>query len=90
MICKNCGTDIAARAIVCYRCGQATVEAQRKPAALPSRGRSLIVTLSFVVLLFAALFLGQAGTDLVPQVVSWALAAVAAIIAAWRIVVRRR
>ncbi len=90
MICKNCGIEIADKAIVCYRCGQATFVAQRQPAVVPSRGRSIVVTLAFVVLLFAALFLGQAGTDQVPQVVSWALAAMAAIVVAWRVVVRRR
>jgi uncharacterized membrane protein YoaK (UPF0700 family) len=90
MICKVCGTEIADKAIVCFRCGNATFEAQRRPAALPSRGRSLIVTLALLVVLFAALFLGQAGTGQVPQVVSWAVAAMAAIVVAWRLVVRRR
>jgi hypothetical protein len=90
MICKNCGTEIADKAIICYRCGQATVEAQRKPAPPPARGRGVIVTLSFVVLLLAALFLGQAGTDQVPPIVSWTMAALAAIVLVWRLLSRRR
>jgi hypothetical protein len=90
MLCKVCGTEIADKAIVCFRCGTATVEAQRKPAALPSRGRSIIVTLGFVVLVFAALFLGQAGTGQLPDVVSWTLAAIAAVIVVWRVALRRR
>ena len=32
MICKSCQTEIADKAIVCYRCGTATTEAKFKPA----------------------------------------------------------
>lgn len=35
MKCRNCGTEIADKAIVCYRCGVGTTEPLRKPAALP-------------------------------------------------------
>lgn len=90
MKCKNCGTEIALKAIVCYRCGQPTTEARLKPAALPSRGRSLIVTLAFVLLMLVALFMGQAGTDAVPPAVNWAVGVLAAVIVAWRVAVRRR
>ena len=27
MTCRKCGTEIAAKAIICYKCGTATVEA---------------------------------------------------------------
>ncbi len=39
MQCRNCGTEIADKAIVCYRCGVGTTEPLRKPAPLPA-GRS--------------------------------------------------
>jgi zinc-ribbon domain len=90
MTCTNCGTEIADKAIVCYRCGQPTTEAKRKAAPLPSRGRSIIVTLAFVLLMLAALFMGQAGTDALPPEVSWAVGALAVIILVWQIAVRRR
>ena len=90
MTCTNCGTEIAERAIVCYRCGQSTVQAKRKPAALPSRSRSIVVTLAFVVLMLAALFLGQAGTHTLPPEVSWTVTAAAAVILVWRVALRRR
>jgi ribosomal protein L40E len=35
MICKHCGTEIAVKALICYRCGQATTEPRIKP---PSEG----------------------------------------------------
>jgi len=75
---------------VCYRCGQSTVQAKRKPAALPSRSRSIVVTLAFVVLMLAALFLGQAGTHTLPPEVSWTVTAAAAVILVWRVALRRR
>jgi hypothetical protein len=90
MTCSNCGTEIADKAIVCYRCGQPTVAARLKPAALPSRGRSIIVTLAFVVLMLAGLFMGQAGTEELPPVVSWAVSVLAAVIVVWRVAVRRQ
>jgi hypothetical protein len=31
MICKHCGTEIADKALICYRCGQATAEPRVKP-----------------------------------------------------------
>lgn len=66
MVCKNCGTEIADKAIVCYRCGTSTTEAVRKPAEIrPRRGR-LLPLVSLVLLVLAALFLGQAGQATIP------------------------
>lgn len=31
MTCKHCGTEIAAKALICYRCGHATTEPRIKP-----------------------------------------------------------
>ena len=36
MQCRNCGTEIADKAIVCYRCGTATTDPVRKPAPVPN------------------------------------------------------
>ena len=66
MLCQNCGTEIADKAIVCFRCGQATVAPLRKPAPPPSRWRSVAALLALVLLALAALFLGRAGTIDVP------------------------
>ena len=38
MKCRNCGTEIADKAIVCYRCGVGTTDPVRKPAPLPTPG----------------------------------------------------
>ena len=31
MICSHCGTEIADKALICYRCGNATTEPRVKP-----------------------------------------------------------
>ena len=31
MTCRKCGTEIAANALICYRCGSATAEPRIKP-----------------------------------------------------------
>lgn len=61
MQCRNCGTEIADKAIVCYRCGHATTDPVRR--AVPVKRRSLLVPLIVAgVMLLAALALGYGST----------------------------
>ena len=90
MVCQNCGTEIADKAIVCFRCGQATVAAVRKPAPPPSRVRGLLTVVALVILVLLALFLGQAGTVDIPPAARYAIIAVALALLAWRMIRRRR
>ncbi len=56
MICKNCGTEIADKALICYRCGHATTEPRVKPPAdsplfeRPRRSRIPVVIIVLIVL----------------------------------------
>ena len=60
MQCRSCGTEIADKAIVCYRCGAATTDPVRRPAKItPSRSPMLSLGV-LVVLVLLALYLGQA------------------------------
>lgn len=65
MKCKNCGAEIADKALICYRCGTATTEARYQPAPLrPRRSRPslvLIVLIIIALLMVAAYFLHHAG-----------------------------
>jgi hypothetical protein len=66
MICRSCGTEIADKAIVCFRCGTGTTDPVRKPAAVrPRRGR-ILPLVALILLVLLALFLGQAGNTIVP------------------------
>ena len=64
MQCRNCGAEIAEKALICYRCGTATTEAKYQPARLPTRSsrsssRTLLVTVVVIaLLLLLALYFG--------------------------------
>jgi uncharacterized membrane protein YvbJ len=60
--CRQCGIEIADKALICYRCGTATTEAKYQPVPLPRAGarssRTLIVTIVVIaVLVLGALYL---------------------------------
>ena len=61
MICKQCGTEIADKAIVCYRCGTATTEPLRKASQLPRRGGTVVPLIGLILLVLLGLYLGEAG-----------------------------
>lgn len=96
MICRHCGTEIADKAIVCYRCGAATTDPVRRPAAVRPRRGGLGGFIIIVALIFLALFLGQAGrapsgqTAHIETVAAIVLAVAAAVLLIWMIVKRRR
>ena len=66
MICRNCGTEIADKAIVCYRCGTATTDPVRKPAAVRQRSNPIASLVALVLLVLLGLFLGTAGQSVLP------------------------
>ena len=59
MLCKHCGTEIANKAIVCYRCGAGTTDPVRQPAQVKRRS-PLFGFIVVALLLLLALFMGQA------------------------------
>ena len=61
MICKHCGTEIADKALICYRCGNATTEPRIKPPEQESlfdhRRRSPRVPIVVIVIILVLLAL---------------------------------
>jgi DNA-directed RNA polymerase subunit N (RpoN/RPB10) len=57
MKCRTCGTEIADKALICFRCGTAVTEAVYKPAELKKTKRPVIVYVVFGVLVLAAIVL---------------------------------
>jgi uncharacterized membrane protein YvbJ len=47
--CRNCGTEIADKALICYKCGTATTEAKYQPAPLRRARAASSRTLLLVV-----------------------------------------
>ena len=91
MICRNCGTEIADKALICYRCGTATSEPRITPPApgrRPSSG-GVPAAIALVVLVIAGLFMGQAVAGEAPRVVGYGLAVLAAVALVWRLLRRR-
>jgi hypothetical protein len=60
MQCRSCGTEIADKAIVCYRCGAATTDPVRRAAPIPPSRSPLLSIVTLALLVLLALFLGQA------------------------------
>jgi hypothetical protein len=87
MICRHCGTEIADKAIVCYRCGAGTSDPVRQPAVVRSRRGRALPLAALVVLALLGLFLGQAGGTVMPE--SYRLGAAFAIVAAIVVLVVR-
>ena len=59
MICRHCGTEIADKAIVCYRCGTGTAEPVRKPVEIRARrGPGVVPIVILILLALLAAFMG--------------------------------
>ena len=56
MKCRKCGSEIADKALICYRCGTATTEARVAPAPMRRRRHPLIVAIAMVILIAVAVF----------------------------------
>jgi hypothetical protein len=93
MKCRNCGTEIADKAIVCFRCGAATTDAVRKAVPVTPRRRPLLAGVTVVLLLLLALYMGQASRTVENpgqwQTVAGVLAGAAIMILVLRIIRRR-
>jgi zinc-ribbon domain len=93
MQCRNCGTEIADKALICYKCGTATTEAKYQPAPLP-RGRSrsgLVPTvIALALLVAAALYVERVSNAGSSQWVTFVAVAAAVIVIGIRAYARRR
>jgi uncharacterized membrane protein YvbJ len=93
MQCRQCGTEIADKAIVCFRCGASTTDPVRKAVPV-RRQRSPVLSAGLIILLLLlALFMGQASRTAaapeLPQLIA-GLALGAAIVVLLLRVLRRR
>ena len=85
MKCRTCGTEIADKALICYRCGSATSAPKIAPPP-PRKARGplpLIATL--VVIVAAAVFILPTLPPDRTQIAGWGLAVVLAALAVWRL-----
>jgi uncharacterized membrane protein YvbJ len=55
MKCRACGTEIAEKALMCFRCGTSVEEAVRKPAPPKRTRRPVIVYVVFAIVVLIAI-----------------------------------
>jgi uncharacterized membrane protein YvbJ len=69
MRCRSCGTEIADKALICYKCGTATTEAKYQPYVKPKRRSSsaiVWIAIAVAVLVLLAWFLLHSNAPQVP------------------------
>lgn len=93
MLCKHCGTEIADKAIICFRCGAGTTDPVRRPARVPQRRSPLLGLVVVAVLLLLALYMGQASRTAADpdtyRIIAAAFVATALVVFVLRLVRRR-
>jgi hypothetical protein len=93
MVCRHCGTEIADKAIICFRCGAGTTEPVRRPQPVRKTRSPILSFVAIVLLVLIALYLGQASRTVEePGMLQMVAAALVVIVAALLVirVVRRR
>jgi uncharacterized membrane protein YvbJ len=92
MQCRTCGTEIADKALICYKCGTATTEAKYQPAAPRRAARSSLIAtvVALALLVLLALALGRMPNGGTSRTVTWAGVAVAVVVVGLRAYARRR
>jgi hypothetical protein len=60
MQCRQCGTEIADKAIICFRCGAGTTDPVRKAVPIKKRRSPVLGFVIVVLLLLLGLYMGQA------------------------------
>jgi len=92
MQCRNCGSEIADKALICYKCGTATTEAKYQPAPLPaasSRSGLVPTVIAIALLVGVAFYLERGSTAASSQWVTYVAVAAAVIIIGIRAYARR-
>jgi hypothetical protein len=57
MKCRNCGTEIADKALICFRCGTATTEPRIAPPPMKKARGPLPVILAMLVIIVGAVLI---------------------------------
>jgi hypothetical protein len=93
MQCRNCGTEIADKAIVCYRCGAATTDPVRRAVPVQPRRGPLLSFVTAAILALFALYVGYVSRTAADpdrwQTIAGALAGAAVMVILLRLVRRR-
>ena len=90
MKCRNCGTEIADKALICYRCGEATTAPKIAPPPPPSARGPVPVIIAVLLLIGVAVLVLPELEPGTPRIAGWAALVVATVLAVWRLRPRGR
>ena len=92
MTCKHCGTEIAEKALICYKCGTATTEAKYQPVDIRPRQSfvSFVIPFLLVLLMLFGVYAGEMGASDTNRLIGWATAVVAVVLLGIRLARRSK
>ena len=90
MICRTCGTEIADKALICYRCGEATTAPKVAPPPPPRERGPIPVVIAMLLLIAVAVLVLPELEPGTPRLAGWATLVVVTALAVWRLRPRRR
>jgi uncharacterized protein (TIGR03382 family) len=92
MNCRQCGTRIADKALICYKCGTATTEAKYAPVPISGRPSlvSVAILVALAILVFLGIYTGATGETETTRMAGWVATAAAVLLAAVVLLRRRR
>ena len=89
MTCRHCGAEIAANALICYRCGSATADPISRPSpAVRFRSWPVVYSVVLVLMVLMAASIQYTTSAAAPRILSWLAVGVALVIVLMR--ARRR
>ena len=71
MTCRSCGTEIADKAIVCYRCGTPTAESIARAPAPAARAGWRVYIVVVVIMALGAWLIPKTTPGTPPRIAAW-------------------
>lgn len=90
MKCRTCGTEIADKALICYRCGEATTTPRIAPPPPPPTRGPVPMLIAIAVLIAVALLIVPGLEPGTPRLAGWGVVLLVAVLAVWRLRPRAR
>jgi hypothetical protein len=90
MKCRNCGTEIADKALICFRCGEATTAPKVAPPPPPRERGPLPVVVAVLLLIGVAVLVLPELDPGFPRLAGWGVLVVVTALTVWRLRPRRR
>ena len=90
MKCRNCGTEISDKALICYRCGEATTAPKIAPPPPPPTRGPIPVIIAILLLIGVAVLVLPELEPGTPRIAGWVTLVVVTALTVWTLRPRRR